>query len=92
MSNRKRWGTRGTPSPSPRGCSRCSTGLNPPVAPALLFGGFLLLHGHQRREVRLVVGQHQGRAVAFVGRDFQGQINPPEGNGGEGWNESRAVR
>lgn len=50
-----------------------------PVA-TLLFRAVLLLHGHQGREVGLVVGQHQGRAVALAGWDLQGQINPSKWN------------
>lgn len=43
-----------------------------------------LLHGHEGREVRLVVGENQRRAVAPVGRHLQGQVNPPERDGCEG--------
>lgn len=43
-----------------------------------------LLHGHKGREMRLIVGENQRRAVAPVGRHLQGQVNPSERDRGEG--------
>lgn len=39
----------------------------------------------------LVVSQYQRRAMALAGWDFQGQIDPPEGNRGKGCKEIKAV-
>lgn len=39
----------------------------------------------------LVISQNQGRPVAFVGWDFQGQIDPSKRNWGKCWEETRAV-
>ena len=47
-----------------------------------------LLHGDQGREVCLIIGQHQGRAVTAVGGHLQGQVQPSKRNGGKCWNET----
>lgn len=39
----------------------------------------------------LVISQNQWRPVAFVGWDFQGQIDPSKGNWGKCWEETRSV-
>ena len=62
-----------------------------PLSPPLSSGSRLtlfsllvsLLHGHEGREMRLVVGKNQRWAVASVGRYLQRQVNPPEGD----WSE-----
>lgn len=39
----------------------------------------------------MVVRQYQRRTMALVGGDFQGKIDPSEGNRGEGWKDIRTV-
>lgn len=39
----------------------------------------------------LVISQNQRGAVAFVGWDFQGQIDPSKGNWGKCWEDMRKV-
>lgn len=48
-----------------------------------------LLHGHQRGEVGLIVGQDQGGAVTAARGHLQGQIEPSERDGGERWKSVR---
>lgn len=48
-----------------------------------------LLHGHQRREVSLIVGQDQRGAVAAARRHLQRQIEPSERDGSKCWNSVR---
>lgn len=82
-------------------CSRSTHTLLHPTLPLYVSGAgqtlFSLLvslfHGHKGREVRLVIGQNQGRTVAPVGRHLQGQVDPSKWDGrkccghrhGESW-------
>lgn len=49
----------------------------------MFLGVLLLLHGHERREVGLIIGEHQRGAVTLAGWDLQGQVDSPKGNRGE---------
>lgn len=40
-----------------------------------------LLHGHQCREMSLIVGQDQGGAVAAARRHLEWQVEPSKRNG-----------
>lgn len=50
-----------------------------------------LLHGHQRGEVSLIVGQDQRGAVTATRRHFQGQIEPSKWDGSERWEGDKNV-
>ena len=49
-----------------------------------LIRGVLFLHGDEGGEVRRVVGQHEGRAMARLGVALDGQVDTAEGYGCEG--------
>lgn len=54
----------------------------------LLFGTVPLLHGHQGREVSLVIRQHQGRAMAAGSRHLQRQVDASEWDWSEGCSDT----
>lgn len=58
----------------------------------LFLDGLLLLHGHQGREMGLIVGQNQWGTMALAGRDFQGQINATKGDWSKRWKGERRLR
>lgn len=57
-------------------------------APSLTLLSLLvsLLHGHQCREVSLIIGQDQRGAVTAARRHLQGQIEPSKWDGSKRWN------